>query len=120
MISESDKNLDFIISVFRMKLMCLLGFMPTIDKCVGCGEETENLTYFSLAQSGLKCDACSKQDKGAVNLSASTITAIKYIIMAPPKKLFSFNISDDSINELNIVTKLYLNDKLDKEYKFMI
>lgn len=120
MISESDKNLDFVISIFRMKLMCLLGFMPTIDKCVGCGEKDELFTHFSLAQSGFKCEACSKQDKGAVKLSDSTITAIKYIVMAPPKKLFSFNISDDNIRELEIVSKLYLNDKLDKEYRFML
>ena len=33
------------------------------------------------------------------------------------KKIFSFNISDESLKELELVTKLYLNDKLEKEYK---
>ena len=45
------------------------------------------------------------------------MTAIKYIVMSPPKKLFSFNLSDENKKELEIVSKLYLNDKLDKEYK---
>ena len=116
MISESDKNLDFIVAIFKMKLMCLLGFMPIIDKCVNCNNK-ENLYYFSFRDSGLKCEACSRQDKGAMKISESTMTAIKYIIMAPPKKLFSFNMSEENIKELEIISKIYLNDKLDKEYK---
>ena len=33
MISEEEKNLDFVISVFKIRLCCLLGFMPEIRKC---------------------------------------------------------------------------------------
>lgn len=116
MISETDKELSFITSIFSMKLMCLLGFRPVIDECVGC-EEKDSLTYFSLRDSGLKCGACGKQDKGAMIVSEATATAIKYIVMSPPKKLFSFNISKESQKELELVSRLYLNEKLDKEYK---
>lgn len=116
MISESDKDLEFITSIFKIKLMCLLGFMPRIEKCVNCGT-TKNLTHFSLKDSGFKCGACSRQDKGAVKISESTMTAIKYIVMSPPKKLFSFNVSEENKKELELISKLYLNDKLDKEYK---
>ena len=77
----------------------------------------ENLEYFSFKDSGFKCKSCGKQDKGAMQISSSTMTAIKYIVMSPPKKLFSFNLSDENKKELEIVSKLYLNDKLDKEYK---
>jgi len=116
MISESDKDLDFIVSIFKMKLMCLLGFMPVIDKCKNCGIQ-EHLTHFSLRDSGLKCEACSRQDKSAIAISEGAQTAIKYIVMAPPKKLFSFNLSEEAKKELELISKLYLNDKLDKEYR---
>ncbi len=116
MISESDKDLDFIVSIFKMKLMCLLGFMPEVQKCTVCGK-TENLTHFSFKDSGMKCETCSKQDKGAVAISESTGIAIKYIVMAPPKKLFSFNLSEENRKELSLISKIYLNDKLDKEYR---
>lgn len=115
-ISETDKNLDFIISIFKLKLMCLLGFTPIIDKCKTCGEQ-EALVYFSFKDSGLKCEKCGRQDKGAIQISEATVTAIKYIVMAPPKKLFSFNLSEEAQKELELVSKLYLNDKLDKEYR---
>ena len=56
-------------------------------------------------------------DKSAIQISDSTRTAIQYIVLADAKKIFSFNISDESLKELELVTKLYLNDKLEKEYK---
>ena len=116
MISESDRDLDFIVAVFKLKLMCLLGFMPVIDKCRQCGIQ-EDLTHFSLRDSGLKCETCSRQDKGAIAISSTTVTTIKYIVMAPPKKLFSFNVSEEVQKEVELISKLYLNDKLDREYK---
>lgn len=116
MISETDKNLDLILSIFEIKLLCLLGFMPVIDKCVNCGAK-EEFEFFSLKDNGFKCSACGKQDKGAIELSKTTENAIKYIVMAPAKKVFSFNISEENIRQLKVICKLYLNIKLEKEYK---
>ena len=116
MISETNENLDFIISVFKIRLACLLGFMPIINKCTLCGENGAD-EYFSFEDSGFKCEACARQDKGAIKISKSTANAIKYIILADSKKIFSFNISEENRRELEIIAKLYLNDKLDKEYK---
>ena len=47
MISETETDLEFILSVFKIKLLCILGFMPEVSKCVNCREE-ENLTEFSI------------------------------------------------------------------------
>ena len=116
-ISETDKNLDLTISIFKLKLMCLLGFTPIIDKCAGCKKNENVLNHFSFRDNGLKCEACSRQDKGAIEISEATLNAIKYIVLAPPKKLFSFNLSEQGIKELEIIAKIYLNEKLDKEYK---
>ena len=117
-LSETDKNKDLTISIFKLKLMCLLGFTPIIDRCSSCKKNDVILNHFSFRDNGLKCDICSRQDKGAIEISESTVTAIKYIVMAPPKKLFSFNPSEDNIKELEIVSKIFLNERLDKEYIF--
>ena len=36
MISETDKNLDFITAVFKMRILKILGFTPNIRECVEC------------------------------------------------------------------------------------
>ena len=116
MLSETDKDMDFITAVFKLKLLCYLGFRPKIENCVSC-KEKENLEYFSIKDNGIKCMACARQDKGAIKISESTYLALKYIITAPSKKLFSFSLKDESLQELKLISKVYFNEKLEKEYK---
>lgn len=33
-ISETDKNLDLILGIFKLRLLCILGFTPRIDNCI--------------------------------------------------------------------------------------
>ena len=116
MISETEKDLEFILCVFKIRLLCLLGFTPQIKECIKC-KAKENLNFFSLKDNGFKCENCSKVDKSAIQISDSTKTAIQYIVLADSKKIFSFNISEENLQELKLISKLYLNDKLEKEYK---
>lgn len=112
-LSETDKNSELILSIFKLKLLCFLGFTPRITECANC-KQKEEISYFSLRDNGFKCSTCGKQDKSCLQMSESTQNAIKYIVMAPPKKLFSFNLKDESLNELKLITKLYFNEKLEK------
>jgi len=116
-ISETEMNKELVLSIFKIRLMSLIGFTPEIIKCVGCSEK-ENITHFSIKNSGVKCENCAKLDKSVIRISEATLYAIKYIIMAPAKKIFSFSISEDSIEELKLISKIYLEDKLEKTYKF--
>ena len=115
MIAETNQNLDFLISVFKLRLICLLGFTPTIHECTQCHKK-ENISYFSLKQNGVLCNSCGKLDTSCIQISATTVDAIRYIVMAPPKKIFSFEVPKEAQRELSLVTKLYLNAKLEKEY----
>jgi DNA repair protein RecO (recombination protein O) len=114
MISETEKDMDFVLSIFKMKLLCILGFKPRIEGCTNCGQK-EGLKYFSIKDNGVKCEEC--KDKGSIEISPSTYAALKFIVQAPSKKLFSFNLKDESLRELKLLSKVYFNEKLEKEYK---
>lgn len=116
MISETDENLDFVIAIFKLRLMSILGFAPSINECKSC-KTTEELLYFSFKDSGFKCGACAKVDKSVMQITRATGDAIKYIVLAPAKKIFSFKVKEETIKELEIISKIYLNQKLEKEYK---
>lgn len=115
-ISETDKNLEMVLGVFKLRLLCILGFTPQVMKCTNC-KEKEGLSYFSIKDNGLKCKICGKQDTSTIEISESTLNAIKYTVTAPPKKLYSFNLKDEALEEFKLVSKLYFNEKLEKEYK---
>lgn len=115
MICENKKDLSIILIAFRLRLMSIIGFRPIIDKCTSCQKE-ENLNYFSFKDNGFKCENCAKMDKGSMEISSATVTAIKFICSVPAKQVFSFNVSEESKKELEILSKIYLNEKLEKEY----
>ena len=115
-ISNTDKDLEFVTSIFRLRLLSIIGYRPEIEECKTC-KGKENLTKFSIRDNGFKCTACGKQDKGAIDMSETTKDAIRYIILSDAKKIYSFQVPKESIEELKIISKLYLTEKLEKEYK---
>lgn len=116
MISETNKDLDFITSIFKLRILKILGFPPNCNECVSC-KSKEDLKYFSIKDNGFKCLACSKQDVGSLEMSEPTKNAIIYILKADSKKIFSFELSDNCKKELELISSIYLNEKLEKEYK---
>ena len=116
MISETDKNLDFITSIFKMRMLKILGYQPNVSECVSCSLK-EDLNYFSIRDNGFKCKSCSRQDTSCIEMSEATKNAIIYIMKADPKKIFSFDLSEKCQKELELIANIYLNEKLEKEYK---
>ncbi len=115
-ISETEKNIDLINSIFKFRLLSIIGFRPNIKECTNC-KRTDNLSYFSFRDNGFKCETCGKLDKGAIQMLPETKDAISYSILCPAKKLFSFTVPDQTIKELTIISKIYLNEKLERDYK---
>lgn len=85
--------------------------MPNIKNCTRCNE-VENIGYFSIADNGFKCISCGKVDKSAISISPTTVDAIRYIVSAPAKKVFSFDLPEEAISELSLVSKVYLKEKI--------
>lgn len=116
LISETDKDLDFILAVFNLKLMQILGFTPHISDCTICNKK-DNIKYFSIANHGFVCLDCGKKDQSTISIKKDTFEAIKFIFSNDIKKIFSFEISEEGKKELSLISTLYLNNTLDKNYK---
>lgn len=114
--AETDKPLKNVVSIFKLRLMSIMGFRPQIEACTAC-KKKENLTYFSFRDNGFKCKECALQDGGAIEISETTKDAIRYIVLADAKKIYSFTVPEKTEKELEIIAKIYLTDKLEKEYK---
>lgn len=114
-LSEKEKDIDLVVSIFKLRLLKILGFTPNVDECVGCSQK-ENLKFFSFKDNGFKCDACGKIDKGAVEMSEGTVKSIIYSIKADVKKIFGITVPENVVRELEIISKIYLEEKLEKKY----
>ena len=114
-ISEKEKDLDLVSAIFKIRLMKILGFSPEVDKCVNCHEK-ENLNYFSFKDNGFKCENCYKLDKSVYTMSEGTRKSIIYAMKADIKKIFGVTVPENVVNELKTISKIYLEEKLEKKY----
>lgn len=116
-ISEMDIDKDLVLAVFKLRLLTLIGFTPNVFECVSCGRK-DGITHFSIKDNGIKCEACAKHDKSVIHMQGSTLYAIRYAVMGEAKKLFSFSVPEECAEELKLIAKVYLDEKLEKNYKF--
>ena len=102
--------------------MALIGFLPNVARCVNCGTpmlEEMNDFYFSIKDDGVKCENCSRLDKSVIHLSKTAFSALIYVLSCDSKKIYSFEIPNDAIDELKLLAQIYTTQKLDKEYTVM-
>jgi len=111
LLSVGEKDAGFVKDVYELKATCLLGYTPRVRACVECGEN--NTVGFSMKKNGMVCKNCGIIDKSLIELKPGTIAAIKYIVSSDLKKLFSFNITEDIVKELQLFNKIYLKEKLE-------
>ena len=111
LLSIGEKDASFVKDIYELKATCLLGYTPRVMACVECGEN--NTVGFSMKKNGMVCKNCGIIDKSLIELKPGTIAAIKYIVSSDLKKLFSFNIDEDIVKELQLFNKIYLKEKLE-------
>lgn len=111
LLSSTDKNPEFVKEVYQLKATCLLGYAPRVSGCLECNDK--NTVGFSMKKNGMVCKKCGIIDKSLIELKPGTISSISYIVNSDLKKLFSFNITEDIIKELQLFNKIYINEKLE-------
>lgn len=95
-------------AAFELRLSCLAGFAPRLD---GEGE------LFSLSGGHLHAaDRAPEVPGRSLPLDAGTLAAMRYIVSAEPKKLFSFRLSGPSERKLERICEGYLAAQLDREF----
>ena len=104
-------------AVFELRLMCLSGFEPDLGGCAACGRTEPVDGLFSLSGGVLHCRTCPPGSPGpSLPVSPETAAAMRYIVFAEPKKLFSFSVPEASEKQLSAVTEAFLLTQLDRSF----
>ena len=116
-LSENKRSFAEIKTVFELRLLSITGNPPNILYCSGCGCYQADKMYFDYARNELICASCSSGGENLCELSAGALTAMRYIILAEPKKIFSFRISDKALQQLGDCTEKYTLSVTECRYK---
>lgn len=103
-------------SVFELRLMAEIGFMPDIVCCRDCGIFEPEELYFSFQDFCFRCSNCAKSDINSYKLTISELSAIRHIVLADFNRLFNFRLSDDSLSRLSDFSELYIKSHLERNF----
>lgn len=117
LLSEGKRSADLIKPCLEMRLVSLAGYMPDLTMCRNCGEYSADTMYFLPEIGMLECASCHERMSGGIALSPSALTALRHTIYADDDKLFSFSLSQEGLESLNICSESYLKYKFEKDFK---
>lgn len=100
-------------AVYELRIAAAGGYMPVLDACVSCGE-TEGEMWFDILRGGRLCRHCRRPDSIALN--AGVAEAMRYILTAEEKRIFSFYADDGVINNLLNISEKYAAAHFERDF----
>ena len=122
-ISKDMLKFETVMSIFKLKMLVLLGYSPSIVTCSNCNKrmlsESNIGYYYSFNTNSVLCGACynklrqendNKIKNGwYISISMAAFYGITYIIVSDTKKVFSFKVDDKALTEIiKIEDRLYI------------
>jgi len=103
-------------SVFELRAACLSGYTPDLFGCHICGSQTPN--RFDLSAGQLECQNCRSWESNGIRMpvTPSLLEAMRYICLCDPKKLFSFQLGKETLEQLGTLTEAYLTTQLERGF----
>lgn len=113
LLCNSDKDIRIIKSAVELRLLSLGGYMPSILACARCSAYETDLMYFDTLDGLIYCENCGS-GVGAMPCHKNVITAIRFICLTEPKKIFSFALSEDNLSLLASISEKYLISRIQR------
>ncbi len=112
LLCNSSKDIRIIKSAVEFRLMSLGGYMPQILACANCNTYETDVMFFDTLDGCIYCENCGKA--GAIPCPKNVITAIRFICLTEPKKIFSFSLSEECLALLCEISEKYLLSRIQK------
>ncbi len=112
LLCKGTKPLVQIKAVFELRALSISGYMPNILACANCGTYETPVMYFDVDGGCIYCENCPKA--GAVAVPKTVMTAVRYICLTEPGRIFGFALSPEQMALLGRVTEQYTLRRLDR------
>ncbi|MBI5123803.1 MAG: DNA repair protein RecO [Candidatus Omnitrophica bacterium] len=103
--------------IFEIKLLHLLGLMPTMELCANCSGKIDSNAKFSFRNGGVICKNCLSTDKEASHILAGTVKFIEHIRNSPFEKVARVKVSSMVGEELEKILRKFLDYHIERRLK---
>ena len=103
-------------AVFELRSACLCGYSPDLYGCYRCGCDYPD--RFDVAEGRLECGKCRNLESTGLRMpiTPGVLDAMRYICSCDSRKLFSFQVSNETLESLSYVTETYLSTQLERGF----
>ncbi len=103
-------------AAFELRLMCLAGYTPGVDGCAVCGRAEPAEPVLSPEEGGVCCRGCRKAAYGGFPLCSQSLSALRYIVSAPAKRMLGFGIDEKPLQRLSAAAEGYFLAKAERGF----
>lgn len=103
-------------TVFELRSACIAGYTPDLFGCHVCGNQSPD--RFDLSAGQLECMNCHSNDSHGIRMpiSMGMLEAMRYICLCDPKKLFGFQLGEETLRQLSGLSEAYLATQLERSF----
>ncbi len=134
LIGKGEKSPELIKAAFEMRAAAISGYLPELFGCAYCHVSIADFMYLDVMGGKLVCTECQAkrgqrvpriskdfEDEAETSvlcgMSPSTLAAIRYVVSAPEKKIFSFDLKDgDDLRDLSRAAEAYILNHLGRGF----
>lgn len=122
MLDTDKRSCEFVKSVFELRFMSEIGFMPTLIGCNECYKYDADVMFFMIDKTKVYCEEhfCEKgYEEGFYNvkINPGVFSALQFICLSDIEKLFNFRVSPGCLAKLNEITEKYICTHLSRGFK---
>ena len=103
--------------IFEIKLLHLLGLMPTLERCANCGSAVDGGGRFSFRHGGLICKKCLQSDREARPILQGTVKFIEHIRALPFERVARIKVASEVGHELERILRKFLDYHIERRLK---
>jgi len=110
-------------SAFELRLAAMSGWMPDFSACAACGCEDADEVWLSLSDGDFVCGDCARENgtqiftAGYAELNREALSAARYLMSSPSKRMLSFSIDAYSLALLSNASERYLIGQLERSFE---
>lgn len=103
--------------IFEIRLLHLLGIMPSLESCANCGGRSEITARFSIRNGGLLCKKCLSADREARPILVGTVKFIEHIRSLPFDRVARIKVASEVGHELERLLRRFLDFHIERRLK---
>jgi len=118
-LDQLDRPLPLVKGAYELRLMCLSGYEPMLDACAVCGAAEPEGGQLHLREGVLHCAKCRAGVGEGVSLpvSRSTLAAMRHVVYGDPRKMVSFHLPPQDLEQFASVCESFLLTQLERGFR---